>query len=135
VWGQIQGQLPTIRVEVATEVEDATALPWELLRDPDTDMPLALQAASFVRVNHTVNQPVDPATDTDAGGSLRVLLVICRPAGRVDVPFRSVASHLVHLGGGSGRLAVQVLRPANADTAGVKLPVLLAICDLAGPTS
>jgi hypothetical protein len=113
LWGRIQGQLPKMRVEVASEVEDATALPWELLRDPDTDMPLALQAGSFVRVNHTVNQPVDAArgTDTDTGDELRVLLVICRPAGRVDVPFRSVASRLVHLAGNSGRLAVDVLRP------------------------
>jgi hypothetical protein len=70
-------------VEAATEVEDTAALPWELLRDPATDTPLALQAASFVRINHTINQPVDAAIDTHtAGDGLRVLLVICRPAGR-----------------------------------------------------
>jgi tetratricopeptide (TPR) repeat protein len=43
---------------------------------------------------------------------LRVLLVICRPGGRADVPFRSVASHLVRLSR-EAREAFQldVLRP------------------------
>jgi tetratricopeptide (TPR) repeat protein len=43
---------------------------------------------------------------------LRVLLVICRPGGRADVPFRSVASHLVRLSR-AAREAFQldVLRP------------------------
>jgi CHAT domain len=48
----------------------------------------------------------------ERAGGLRVLLVICRPGGRADVPFRSVASHLVRLSR-TAREAFQldVLRP------------------------
>jgi len=49
-----------------------------------------------------------------AGDELRVLLVICRPGGRDDVPFRSVASRLVR--GGADQmegLSLEVLRPAT----------------------
>ena len=45
-------------------------------------------------------------------GDLRVLLIICRPAGSVDVPFRSVASHLVRLSSDARRaFQLDVLRP------------------------
>ena len=51
----------------------------------------------------------------EAGGDrLRVLLVICRPGGREDVPFRSVASRLVR--GGAEQmhgLDLDVLRPST----------------------
>ncbi len=48
----------------------------------------------------------------EAAERVRVLLVICRPGGRADVPFRSVASHLVRLSR-TAREAFQldVLRP------------------------
>jgi tetratricopeptide (TPR) repeat protein len=110
LWARLQDRLPETRVEVASEVGDATALPWELLCDPLSGESLALQAASFVRVNHT---PARPARLSEpGGGTLRVLLVICRPAGRADVPFRSVASHLVRLGGQVREvLDLNVLRP------------------------
>ena len=42
-------KLDDTRVEMVTDVKGATALPWELLRDPKTDEALALRAKSFVR--------------------------------------------------------------------------------------
>jgi tetratricopeptide (TPR) repeat protein len=109
LWGRLQDRLAETRVEIATEVEDATALPWELLRDPATGTPLALEAASFVRVNQ---QPARPRREPSGGDRLRVLLVICRPAAGADVPFRSVASHLVRLSADARQVfQLDVLRP------------------------
>jgi tetratricopeptide (TPR) repeat protein len=110
LWARLQGRLTEARVEIATEVADAAALPWELLRDPATRTPVALEAAAFVRVNHQPARPVQVATAE--ADRLRVLLVICRPAGDADVPFRSVASHLIRLGAASTDiLDLDVLRP------------------------
>src|SRR5262249_39348662 len=48
LWATVRGQLKDARVEIATGVKEAT-IPWELLRDPATDKPLALRARAFVR--------------------------------------------------------------------------------------
>jgi tetratricopeptide (TPR) repeat protein len=110
LWARLQDRLSQTRVEIASEVADATALPWELLRDPATGTPLALEAASFVRVNQQPARPVRLGP-SDAG-TLRVLLVICRPAAGSDVPFRSVASHLVRLSDEARQVfQLDVLRP------------------------
>jgi hypothetical protein len=104
----VPGVLPRIRVEVDAGVEGG-AVPWELLRDPATDGVLALRAGAFVR---THPQAAVPVGVPEAAGALRVLLVICRPGGRADVPFRSVASHLVRLSRGAREaFRLDVLRP------------------------
>jgi hypothetical protein len=110
VWGAVRGRLAEVRVEVAGSVEAAAVLPWELLRDPRSGRPLALQVDSFVRVN---NRPAVPTQLPGGDGDrLRVLLVICRPAGDADVPFRSVARHLTGLGDAARAvLQLDVLRP------------------------
>lgn len=109
LWFAVKGLLSDARVEVATRVEGAAGIPWELLRDPATDGVLALRAGAFVRALAEAAAPVavPPARET-----LRVLLVICRPGGREDVPFRSVASHLVRLSSGAREVfQLDVLRP------------------------
>lgn len=84
LWATLRGRLEDTRVEIAAEVGDAVELPWELLRDPCTDVPVALLVASFVHVHHQPARPFSvPRSDERR---LRVLLVICRPAGRADVP-------------------------------------------------
>jgi tetratricopeptide (TPR) repeat protein len=112
IWGMAQARLAEVRVEVDTDPAEAPGLPWELLRDPATDTALATGAAEFVRTHlQTAGQVVLPEA---AGDELRVLLVICRPGGREDVPFRSVASRLVR--GGAEQmegLHLEVLRPAT----------------------
>ena len=99
-------------MEVDTDPAEAPGLPWELLRDPGTGTALATGAGEFVRTHlQTAGQVSLPEA---AGDQLRVLLVICRPGGRDDVPFRSVASRLVR--GGADRmegLQLDVLRPAT----------------------
>ena len=110
LWDAVAGSLADVRVEVASGVEGAAAVPWELLRDPSTNGVLALNAGAFVRT-HTGTVPPTVMPD-QAAGVLRVLLVICRPGGSVDVPFRSVASHLVRLSGGAREaFDLDVLRP------------------------
>ena len=93
VWGEARNDLAETRIEVVTGVQEATAIPWELLRDPETGVRLALRARAFVRgIHNAAQRPKLPQT---AGGPVRVLLAICRPRGGEDVPFRSVARRLV----------------------------------------
>jgi hypothetical protein len=110
LWATVRDHLADTRVEVVTDVAGATAVPWELLRDPATNVPLALRARAFIRsYEQAAQRPAVPATGAER---LRVLLVICRPDAGQDVPFRSVASHLVRLSP-QARAAFQldVLRP------------------------
>jgi tetratricopeptide (TPR) repeat protein len=95
LWDAVAETLPDTRIEIDAGVEAGSAVPWELLRDPVTNGALALRAAAFVR-SHPEAAVLAPAPKPMVGG-LRALLVICRPSGRDDVPFRSVASHLVRL--------------------------------------
>jgi hypothetical protein len=93
LWANLRGELNDTRVEIVTGVREATALPWELLRDPKTDAALALEAQSFVRAS---SQPARrPRLPQSASGPIRILLAIWRPRGDDDVPFRSVASRLL----------------------------------------
>src|SRR5207302_1477275 len=97
LWANLRGELNDARVEIVTGVREATALPWELLRDPKTDVALALEAQSFVRAS---SQPArrpkfQQSLPLSASGPIRILLAICRPRGGDDVPFRSVASRLL----------------------------------------
>lgn len=110
LWNAVTGCLADTRLEIAAGAEGVAGIPWELLRDPATDGILALRAAAFVRTQPEAAGP--PDLPGGEARTLRVLLVICRPGGRRDVPFRSVASHLMRLSR-SARDAFQldVLRP------------------------
>jgi len=117
LWGKVMDRLDELRVEVSTSVAAATAIPWELLRDPQTDRPLALRAAEFVRSHRdSVQQPPIP----EAAEKLRILLVICRPKEDRDVPFRSVASHLIRglNEAARSRIDLTVLRPPTFEQLG-----------------
>lgn len=109
-WMRVQSRLSQTRVEVTAEPANVS-LPWELLRDPRTDSVVALGARSFVRTNH--DSARRPRLRAGASGTLRVLLVISRPGGREDVPFRSVASHLIRMGTPTELFGLDVLRPAT----------------------
>ena len=43
LWAKLREKLDDTHVEVVTSVEGATAIPWDLIRDPKTDTPLALR--------------------------------------------------------------------------------------------
>lgn len=116
LWARLQPDLDTTRVEVVTEIREATAVPWELLRDPAGDDWLALAAQAFVRGQTDLARPARPldSSPLDAGESkIRILLAICRPTGRSDVPFRSMAGRILRSLSQEAAEVVQldVLRP------------------------
>ena len=93
LWATVRSDIDQYRVEVVTGVQEAASIPWELIRDPKTDTSLALRAEAFVRSHPSPAQ--QPKVVETGAGPIRILLVICRPGGGDDVPFRSVASRLV----------------------------------------
>jgi tetratricopeptide (TPR) repeat protein len=112
IWERARDRLGGVRVEVEADPGEGPGIPWELLRDPGRDAPVALGAGAFVRTH--LRAAGHPELPEPAGDRLRVLLVIARPGGRADVPFRSVASRLVR--GGAEQmpgLDLDVLRPAT----------------------
>ncbi len=111
LWATLRTRLNDTRVEIVTGVQEATAIPWELIRDPKTDAPLALRARAFVRAQpQAVQRPLLPRTES---GPIRILLVICRPRQDNDVPFRSIAIRIIKGLGADARAAfdLDVLRP------------------------
>ena len=69
---------PGLQVVFWSGSAELLALPWELMRDPARGLPLALDVAGMDR-----SLPIgDLSTSFEAaGGRLRVLMVISRPAG------------------------------------------------------
>src|ERR1700732_4488438 len=110
LWTMIEPHLSATRVEVTTGISEATAIPWELIRNPHTGTFLALSAASFVRTQREAQITLAPAGEAE---KVRILLVICRPQRDEDVPFRSVAGRLVTRLNDDARNAfdLDVLRP------------------------
>ena len=109
VWESACRNLGDTRIEVETEVEDAL-VPWELMRDPVADLPLALDVAAFVRCHSRSALLPNPAKP--AAGKIRILLAICRLEDD-RVPFRSVARHLIRGLNEAARepFYLEVLRP------------------------
>lgn len=121
MWTGLCSRLNDTQVEIVTDVQGATAIPWELIHDPRTETFLALTARAFVRAYHqAVQAPRLPATTP---GPIRILLVICRPGGRQDVPFRSVAIRIVKGLNEEARVQYQldVLRPPTFEQLGLEL--------------
>jgi len=111
LWAALRPTLNDARIEIVTGVKEAATLPWELLRDPKTDVTLALRAESFVRAHPQAAE--HPHVPQAGAGPIRILLVICRPRGGDDVPFRSVANRLLKglSGAHQDTLRLDVLRP------------------------
>jgi tetratricopeptide (TPR) repeat protein len=121
LWAALRPELNDTRVEIVTGIEGAVTLPWELLRDPKTDVTLALHAPSFVRAHpQAAGRPRLPQAGT---GPIRILLVICRSGGGSDVPFRSVANRLLKglSAAGQDALRLEVLRPPTFEQLSRKL--------------
>ncbi len=111
LWYAASEELSETRVEVVTTVEEAASIPWELLREPGAEAPLALLAHSFVRAQPEARRGArTPAEET---GPVRILLSICRPDRDEDVPFRSVATRILKGLDETSRQAfdLDVLRP------------------------
>ena len=107
LWANVAGNLSTTRIEIFAE--PGAQFPWELLRDPRSGANMAVEASAFVRSQPTsafIPRLPEPTR------TIRVLLVIARPGGSSDVPFRSVASHLIRLSPEARQaFELDVLRP------------------------
>ena len=89
------------------------ALPWELMRDPARELPLALEVAG---IDRSIPAAELGASFEVAGGRLRVLMVISRPAGAGDVGFQMIARPLLaRLEAVRGQVDLVVLRPPTLD--------------------
>lgn len=115
IWYMVRDRIEDTRIEILSRLPHPLQAPWELMRDPIKNIRLALQSRAFV---HTLDRQGDiPAArliDTDR---VRILIVICRPGGAEDIPFRSVANSLLN---GLGdelrrRCQIDVLRPPTFD--------------------
>jgi tetratricopeptide (TPR) repeat protein len=111
IFDRVFDSLADLRVEITAGVAEAAAIPWELMREPASDSPIALRAKAFVRVQSNPNIdfiPVPPLDD----GRIRLLYVACRPGGTDDVALRAVFNRLLQdLGGDLERFAITALRP------------------------
>ncbi|MDQ0836094.1 tetratricopeptide (TPR) repeat protein [Streptomyces achromogenes] len=120
LWDAVVVGVADVRVEIESDVPGA-GLPWELLRDPRTGLPIAAHAASFVRGRQAASpseyagafQPSEPpgaALARRSAGPPRVLLVVSRPDGVGDVPFLGVAGQLLRAATPRD-VRIDVLRP------------------------
>ncbi|MFP5286467.1 MAG: CHAT domain-containing protein [Thermoanaerobaculia bacterium] len=118
IWSRVEERLLETRIEIVTGVAEAATIPWELLREPSAEAVLALTAHSFVRAQpDSARAPRLPARKK---GKIRILLVLCRPRGEKDVPFRSVASQLLRGLSEANREAydLDLLRPPTFEQLG-----------------
>ena len=91
-------------------------LPWELMRDPARELPLALDAGVAGIDRSLPTAELGAAFDVAGDGRLRVLMVISSPAGAADVQFRMIARPLLErLEAVRGRVDLVVLRPPTLD--------------------
>src|SRR5919109_937618 len=102
LWRAVASQLNATRVVVTSAPDVAVGIPWELIADPASGQTLATDARAFVR-------------------ALRALVIVARPVGTDDVPFRSVAPRIVAAAAERGDIRVDVLRPPTPEAMSARL--------------
>jgi tetratricopeptide (TPR) repeat protein len=111
IWFAVREGLADLRVEISSGIAEAAAIPWELMRDPQSDSAIALRVQAFVRVQSNPNIAFVPAPPAEQG-RLRLLYIVCRPGGRDDVGLRAIANRLLQdLGADLARFEISALRP------------------------
>lgn len=131
VWAAAAPVLSSISVEIDDATPEGAAIPWELLRPPG-EAALPLRVHSFTRTpSHPAQEPSGgrgATPDQTEDHPVRVLLVISRPAGIRDVPFRAVAQALLdESAAASSRLEVSVLRPATFEAFQARLAEAVSV--------
>nr|WP_321483309.1 tetratricopeptide repeat protein [uncultured Cohaesibacter sp.] len=97
---------------ITSEYPEFLALPWELIKDPERDSPLALSLCGIRRGCKTSS----PLTSVPSGEVLRVLMVISRPSGLDDIDYQMIARPLHdRLQFVRGKVQFDVLRPPTLD--------------------
>ena len=95
-------------------------LPWELLKDPERELPLALAMPAFDRSLRVAGA----AVASPPGDVLRVLIVIARPSGLADVGYQMMARPLLQrLDALRGKVALTVLRPPTLERLSAELHI------------
>jgi tetratricopeptide (TPR) repeat protein len=89
LWAEVEKNIAEFRFEIHAARDQSAVVPWELMQDPVNGVRPALAAKAFVRCT-----PQRSIVSSPKAGPVRVLLVISRPEGERDVPFRAVATRL-----------------------------------------
>jgi tetratricopeptide (TPR) repeat protein len=111
IWFAVRPHLADLRVEIASGIAEAASIPWELMRDPESDSAIALRVQAFVRVQSNPNIGFVPLPSAEEG-RIRLLYIVCRPGGRDDVELRAVVNRLLQdLGEDLARFDITALRP------------------------
>ncbi len=111
VFDRVLDELADLRIEIASGTAEAAAIPWELIREPQSDSPIAVRVRSFVRVQSSPNINFVSVPECD-DGRVRLLYVVCRPSGTNDVELRAVVNRLLQdLGADLDRFDITALRP------------------------
>lgn len=109
IYTGLRGRGAPLEVIVRSSSSAVLAWPWELLWDPSSPNPLALDLAGMSRALQGAGLPTPTRVSGDV---LRVLMVIARPAGAQDIGYRMVARPLLErLNAVRGRVELVVLRP------------------------
>jgi hypothetical protein len=111
IWFAVREQLADLRVEITTGIAEAASIPWELMRDPQSDSAIALRVQSFVRVqsNPSISFVRVPEVKSHV---VRMLMAICRPDREEDIDLRTDANSILQqMGEDRARYEIKVLRP------------------------
>lgn len=105
---RILDDITNSRIIVHASDSVGRSLPWELMCDPNLGY-LAQKAYSFVRSRQDVSLIPVPLEPDQV---INILMVICRPGGKSDVKFQSVARPLLEIfREHRNRINLEVLRP------------------------
>ena len=109
LWEQIADRIEQIRIEAIWESKFWPLVPLEFLRPAEDQPPLAVSAASFV---HSAVQNADSIrNELNGSDPIRILLIISRPSGLSDIPFRSIGIPLLRSLSNRRDFSVEALRP------------------------
>jgi hypothetical protein len=95
--------------QIASDDPGTLSWPWEALRDPRLETPLALACHMERRLSEIMDAP--PVSPNLPNDRVNILLVVARPYVNEDVRYRSIARSLVELIARQLPACVDLLRP------------------------